>query len=140
MSTSYFVFEITYADGFKEEHKVEEPVLAIGRLPVRTDIHINDSKLSGRHAEIRFHDNQITVWDLGSTNGTYFKGEKQTEEFRLSPGESFELGSISVKIVSINGETLNDARTMMGISPFAEEDNPSNAQAAPAHQPTAWEA
>jgi hypothetical protein len=46
---------------------------SIGRTP-NCDIFINDSSVSKMHAEIIVNNNQATVRDLGSTNGTFING------------------------------------------------------------------
>jgi hypothetical protein len=47
--------------------------LSIGRLP-DCDIFINDANVSKMHAELIINNDNVTVRDLGSTNGTYVNG------------------------------------------------------------------
>jgi FHA domain-containing protein len=47
----------------------------IGRSP-ETDIQIEDSFASGRHARIYEREGYLYIEDMGSTNGTYLNGER----------------------------------------------------------------
>lgn len=53
--------------------ELEKPVVAVGR-DVRNDIHLQDTEISRRHAELRQADESFTVHDLGSSNGTFVNG------------------------------------------------------------------
>src|SRR5213082_3192779 len=66
-----------------------EQVVTIGRAPDNT-IHIDDSSVSGRHAELRRADKTYQLRDLGSTNGTRVNGTG-TNEITLHPGDRVRL-------------------------------------------------
>lgn len=53
-----------------------------------------DDGVSRRHAEIRRHDGQYVITDVGSTNGTLLNGEKlaPNEEIPLHSGDRIHLG------------------------------------------------
>lgn len=77
---------------------------SIGRTP-NCDIFINDSSVSKMHAEIIVNNNQITVRDLGSTNGTYINGLKVFGPQPLNQYDILKVGNSLVpwkNYVSIN--------------------------------------
>lgn len=54
-----------------------------------------DGSISSRHCELTETDGQLTIRDLGSTNGTFINGER-VEEGVVAPGETFKLGNVEV--------------------------------------------
>lgn len=53
---------------------VDKPELLAGRDP-SSDIHIDDSRVSNRHARIIFSEGRYFIEDLGSSNGTYVNSQ-----------------------------------------------------------------
>jgi hypothetical protein len=66
----------------------------LGRIE-DNDFQIDDNSISSHHCQIEVKDGIITVWDLGSTNGTSIDGQpiKQAE---LHPGQILCLGTVSM--------------------------------------------
>jgi hypothetical protein len=63
------------------------------------DIHVADSNVSRRHAEVRPDGNgAFTLIDLGSTNGTELNG-KRASHVRLSEGDTITIGQIELTFV-----------------------------------------
>ena len=55
--------------------------------------------VSRRHAAIRFGDGQnLNLWDLGSSNGTYLNGERLNAHrpYRLHDGDELRLGQMAI--------------------------------------------
>ena len=52
--------------------------LTVGRTRAR-DLHIKDSAVSEKHAELRWEGRKWTVTDVGSSNGTVLNGRKLSE-------------------------------------------------------------
>lgn len=52
--------------------------------------------LSRQHAAIHFRDGRLELEDLGSSNGTYFNGEKVTR-VALADGDEVELGDVTLR-------------------------------------------
>jgi pSer/pThr/pTyr-binding forkhead associated (FHA) protein len=69
---------------------IDEEVV-IGRED--TDLEIDDSELSRRHAVVRRFANRIQVEDLGSTNGTYVDGNRIAEPTLLGGGAEIKIGT-----------------------------------------------
>lgn len=59
-------------------HEKTGTVLTVGRTRAR-DIHIRDSAVSEKHAELRWENSRWTVTDVGSSNGTVLNGKKLCE-------------------------------------------------------------
>ncbi len=65
--------------------------VTIGRDPAST-ISLDDGKVSGHHARVRFLENGFTIVDLNSTNGMLVNGKRVTQ-MRLQHGDRIEIGS-----------------------------------------------
>src|SRR4051794_7824107 len=77
--------------GQREVHRGElRDALIIGRAP-ECDIQLLDPRISRMHCRIDRDGNDWVVIDLGSSNGTFAKGEK-VERHVLIDGGSFEIG------------------------------------------------
>lgn len=71
-------------------------VKTIGR-GLDNNIVINDENVSRKHLQILQDDNgNVSVVDVGSTNGTYVNGVRITSETRLSPGDTLRIGNTAL--------------------------------------------
>ncbi len=61
------------------------------------DLPLPDLKLSRRHCQITFADDQVTVKDLNSTNGTFLNGTRVTEETVLNPFDRVVVGDTEIE-------------------------------------------
>ena len=81
-------------------HPLTPPGLVIGR-GAEADLRINDPGVSRRHAEFRVAGSsespEVSVADLGSTNGT-FVGGRRVKEAPLSDGAVVRVGSTDVSV------------------------------------------
>lgn len=68
--------------------------ISIGRAP-DNDITLDDRRVSRRHAEVRLRLGRHTLYDLGSTNGTFVNGKRVTE-VALSEGDRITLGAATL--------------------------------------------
>jgi hypothetical protein len=64
--------------------------MVIGRQP-GSDLLLTEDLVSRRHARISYDGREVTVEDLGSTNGTYVNG-KRIERSRVVPGDRVLVG------------------------------------------------
>ncbi len=83
-------------------HPLTPPGLVIGR-GAEADLRINDPGVSRRHAEFRVTAGsggapEVTVADLGSTNGTLVDGQRIREETILLDGSTVRVGSTDVSV------------------------------------------
>lgn len=77
--------------GAPNEIPLTRDVLSIGRSS-SSDVRLDDSGVSRRHAEVRLEGDDVVLVDLGSTNGTNVNG-RGVERARLASGDRIELGS-----------------------------------------------
>ncbi len=76
------------------EIELQAGVNKIGRA-FSNDFQIHAPSISGHHCEISLQDGNITVKDLGSTNGTFIDHQKITES-PLLPGQTLRLGDVEM--------------------------------------------
>ena len=86
-------------------HPLDPPGIVIGR-GTEADLRINDPGVSRRHAEIRIYPGdtavpQVSVVDLGSTNGMLVNGQR-VQQATLDDGAQIKIGNttMSVRFVS----------------------------------------
>jgi pSer/pThr/pTyr-binding forkhead associated (FHA) protein len=78
-----------------EEAAVTE-ALVIGRLP-ECGLHVDETGVSRRHAEVRLEGEEVWLRDLGSSNGTKLHGARVSEA-KLADGDVFEVGHVKVRV------------------------------------------
>ncbi|MBT9554759.1 MAG: FHA domain-containing protein, partial [Myxococcales bacterium] len=90
----------------------EHPEVVIGRHKA-CDIITVDSTVSRRHAKIVWMDGSVQLTDLGSSNGTFFDGQRITEHW-LDDADEFTCGAFPVQFYAdaaenaLTGEALAD--------------------------------
>jgi len=91
------------------------------------DVVLKDDSISRRHARLRIGE-PCTIADLGSRNGTLFRGRRlrRDEEHALEYGDSFSLGPISLQLLPPG----TDLREPVGASRLLIDD-PDGAEASP---------
>ncbi|MBN1314015.1 MAG: DUF3662 domain-containing protein [Anaerolineales bacterium] len=93
--------------------QLSKPVYTLGRR-LDCDIVLSDSRVSRRHAQLRWRFGRYMLFDLGSTGGTSINGKPITEAV-LEPGDVFSLGGVEIIYgrdapdgkVSLDGDTTN---------------------------------
>jgi len=75
-------------------------VLVIGRSS-SCDIHVPDSEMSRRHAEVSSHNGGVVVRDLGSTNGTSVNGGMISSPTTLAAGDVIVVGTTEIRVVTL---------------------------------------
>lgn len=70
--------------------------LVLGRA-LSCDLPVLDPTISRKHAELVVEPARVTVRDLGSSNGTFFHGQRVTEA-RLTPGDRVVFGKVSFEL------------------------------------------
>src|SRR3954463_9885683 len=94
-------FIVKAPSGLEKAYPMRQMTLTIGRSD-QCDISVKDSSMSGRHAEIKKSDGDITIRDLGSANGIYLTGER-IEQAELFDGDVLRLGQTSIRIDVVGG-------------------------------------
>jgi Flp pilus assembly protein TadD len=91
---------LTLVDGPGKGGSIQVPVgstIVIGRGDGADERLGGDDAISRRHAKLEhLRLGQLTVTDLGSTNGVYLEGSRISQPTRIRPGERIELGQTAL--------------------------------------------
>lgn len=79
-----------------EVYQLNDPVMVLGR-DRDTQINLLEDGISRQHAQLQVTPEQVTIQDLGSTNGTQVNGKKITSAVVLSDGDKIQMGDILLK-------------------------------------------
>jgi pSer/pThr/pTyr-binding forkhead associated (FHA) protein len=77
-------------------HELKAERTTIGRLEDNT-FQVPDSSVSSHHCEILLKGNEVTVRDLGSTNGSFINNERITDAV-LRPSQILRLGQVEIRL------------------------------------------
>jgi hypothetical protein len=72
-------------------YKIENNIF-VGRK--QGDIQLSDPKVSTPHAKFMIEEGAFTVWDCGSTNGTFVNGEKIRSATTLAENDVIKIGEM----------------------------------------------
>jgi EAL domain-containing protein (putative c-di-GMP-specific phosphodiesterase class I) len=75
--TKWFLSEVCHDGSQSRVMNINGSPFVIGRLP-EASLQIASSSISKQHAEITLHGGDLSVRDLGSTNGTFVNGKRVT--------------------------------------------------------------
>lgn len=77
--------------GAGTEYPLEKTEIYLGR-DLSNDVVVNDPEVSRRHARLVLTGNTYAIEDLGSTNGTFLRGQRLSGLVLLNPGELITIG------------------------------------------------
>jgi hypothetical protein len=72
--------------------------MVLGRAP-DCQLRIADNYLSAHHARFQSDGGDLTIEDLGSTNGSYVNQESVTERIHLDRGDIVQVGGILFEVI-----------------------------------------
>lgn len=75
-----------------------ETAIVIGRSP-ECDVRLDDNFLSSRHARVANDGGDLSIEDLGSTNGTYVNQELVKGRVHLERGDIVQVGGVLFEVV-----------------------------------------
>ena len=78
-------------------HVVRQPRVVLGRGD-DSDVQLQDSEVSRRHAMLEIHGDEAVVTDLGSTNGTYVEAMR-VERATIGSNQEFSLGTTTLMFI-----------------------------------------
>ena len=130
MDKPYYVIEIKTGSGAVSTHEINAESTTLGRSKKKATVVIDDPKASGAHASITFSDARVMVQDLGSTNGTYFNGEKQAGSFEVMTGQTIKIADSAITLVAIHEEEDVPNATLVSAPSFLDEEDATRAMAA----------
>lgn len=76
---------------------VEKTQTFIGRDPAKCQIVLNDPEVSSQHAVIKKNNVELTIEDLGSSNGTILNGNR-IKKSNLIAGDEFVIGGVTFTV------------------------------------------
>jgi pSer/pThr/pTyr-binding forkhead associated (FHA) protein len=64
--------------------------------------------VSRKHASLRLEDNQLNIWDLGSSNGTFINGMRLNPHrpYPIRDGDEIRLGQMVLRMFFQIGQTV----------------------------------
>lgn len=114
-----------------------EPEISIGRAEGNT-IRLNDGSVSSRHAILSFTEDDYTIKDLNSTNGTRVNGTKIVQQ-KLQRGDAVHIGNLQFQYQSETGgeiQPLPEPTQAQEFNVASQSARPANfANAAPFPKP-----
>jgi pSer/pThr/pTyr-binding forkhead associated (FHA) protein len=94
--------------------QVEQHESILGR-DATCDLALDDPKVSRRHARLMRMGDEITVEDLGSTNGTFVNGNRIRGKSKVRPGDVITVGSHTFTVTSDGNLEQRDWRGNVAI-------------------------
>lgn len=111
-----------------KEIPVRVPRFIIGRS-VECQLRPNSELISRHHCQIAVNGEQVSIMDLGSSNGTIVNGERITEEVQIDDGDLIQVGPLGFQVM-----LTRDAAVDTPV-PAAAETTPAFAQPVAAAAP-----
>jgi pSer/pThr/pTyr-binding forkhead associated (FHA) protein len=86
----------------QKKHDINKPVINLGRTD-KSDITLDNPKISRQHAIIKLEADTFRVYDLGSSNGTFVNEQRVVEPIALQDGDTVRFGDLAFifKIISM---------------------------------------
>ena len=120
------------ADGTRRDFPITRGRVVIGRKN-NCDLRIPLSSVSRQHCDISINGDEITLRDMGSSNGTYVN-DNRVKETLLNAGDEITIGPVSFVIV-VNGQPhdIKPVKTVVttGSTAHTTAANPSDHTTAP---------
>ncbi len=98
--------------------ELTDPMVRLGRDASNT-LQLHDKEVSRHHAEIRRVQNDYTLSDLNSSNGTFVNGQRVVQH-ELASGDQIQLGSTLMLYTGPAEETREDLANIVNIGAPAE--------------------
>jgi pSer/pThr/pTyr-binding forkhead associated (FHA) protein len=135
MPTTYRLILLSGA-GAGTEYPLEKTELQLGR-DLSNDIVINDPEVSRRHAHLILQGDGYIIEDLGSTNGTFIRGQRLAAPTVLRPDETITIGekvNLKYEVIS-SDQSATVVVQRRGAEVIQPPVAPTPAYAPPAIQP-----
>jgi two-component system cell cycle response regulator len=93
-------------------YELNAPTTVIGRSR-EAEIQVTDAGLSRRHAQVLRRPDGFYIEDLGSTNGTFYNGERLNEPHKLEDGSRIQIGENTVLRFALQDKLEQEAARQM---------------------------
>ena len=122
------VLLVMFRDGGQHRpFRVGEGATTIGRRE-DCDLRIAVNDVSRKHCQILLEDGELTVIDLGSSNGTFVNGQR-IQKYALTAGDTLQVGPVAF-VVQIDGEPeLTSARPPLKTTKSSKSSKSSKSRA-----------
>jgi pSer/pThr/pTyr-binding forkhead associated (FHA) protein len=98
--------EVSSSPGLKREILVAKDEFLIGR-GADCDLRLQDTAISRHHCLLRVRSAEVTVNDLGSSNGTFVNGHRLRSTVPLHDGDELGVGPFHFRLESDNSEGIS---------------------------------
>lgn len=97
-------------------HEVTLPRVEIGRGQ-QNDVVLQDESVSDIHAKLQRRDDAWWLVDMDSTNGTYVRGTRITEEVAVTSGAELRFGGIKAifRVTGVTARPSGETRVIVGV-------------------------
>ena len=85
---------------------------------------LDDASLSRKHAQLKWSGRDLTVEDLGSANGTRVNGRPARVATPVKPGETIQLGTVTVTLEMRGGPNPDEQSTRLVATPESQQGFP----------------
>ena len=85
----------------QQPYILDQPEFTVGRV-AECDIFIDSSMLSRQHARLKVSDTEVTLQDLGSTNGTFVNSMRVSGATVLQHGDVITIGDEKMVFIAAN--------------------------------------
>ncbi len=116
---SEYIFRVRRADGHQQEHRLGEGTFTLGRD--RGDVVLDEPSTSGSHGRLELRAGSATYSDLGSSNGSFYNGQRVSGPVSLVPGSVVRLAAAELTFV----EYLSHAAATAAMPAIAVPAQPS---------------
>lgn len=106
--------------GVVKELPLDKEKFTIGRMP-DNDLELRDSLVSRRHTELIRHGTRVTLYDMGSSNGT-FVNNKKVDVKVLDDGDEVTIGETTLIFRDDSGNSKPATATPAAVAPPANID------------------
>ncbi|GEM_PF-6037541 len=118
------MFVVSVRERGKDAHKFtfRKRQITVGRLRIN-DIILPKRNISKRHAKFEINqNNQIMVYDMGSTNGTFVNGTRATTGMLVSPTDKVFVGDYILQLQLVEDKSAIDMREPLPGGGYAMPD------------------
>jgi predicted component of type VI protein secretion system len=98
--TMNYVLQVIRGRSASTTLKLTNGVTSIGRHDDCV-IRIKSSQVSRRHCEIFEVEDELTIRDLGSSNGTFVNGKRVSGQLVLKAGDELTVGAVSLRVARL---------------------------------------
>jgi len=105
-----YVLQVVWGRSNSTTLKLTDGVTSIGRHDDCV-IRIKSSQVSRRHCEIFEVAGNLTIRDLGSSNGTFVNGKRVSGQQALKPGDEVTIGAVALRVAKLGQEAPAELRS-----------------------------